>query len=119
MYAGTRIAEIVGLDVDDVQLSARKGILRILGKGEKVREIPIHPDLRAALSDWIGERADWPGADTRALFLNQRGGRLSVKGAHDIITAIPAAAGLRTTRSPRTSCATPSRHGSCAAAPTW
>lgn len=31
---------------------------------------------------------DWPGAADRALFLNQRGGRLSVKGAHDIITAI-------------------------------
>jgi len=77
-----------------VQLSARKGILRILGKGEKIREIPIHPDLRAALSDWIGERSDRPGADTRALFLNQRGGRLSVKGAHDIIIAIAAAAGL-------------------------
>ena len=46
-YAGTRIAEIVGLDVDDVRLSARKGILRIYGKGEKVREIPIHrPALR-------------------------------------------------------------------------
>ena len=93
-YAGTRIAEIVGLDVDDVRLSARKGILRILGKGEKVREIPIHSDLRAALSDWIDERADWPGADTPALFLNQRGGRLTVKGAHDIITTIATAAGL-------------------------
>lgn len=69
-----------------MRLSARKGILRILGKGEKVREIPIHPDLRAALSDWIGERSDWPGADTPALFLKQRGGRLSVKGVHDIIT---------------------------------
>lgn len=93
-YAGTRIAEIVGLDVDDVRLSARKGILRILGKGEKVREIPIHPDLRAALSAWIDERSDWPGTDSAALFLNQRGGRLSVRGAHDIITAIAAAAGL-------------------------
>jgi site-specific recombinase XerD len=93
-YAGARISEIAALDVDDVRLSARKGILRILGKGEKVREIPIHPDLRAALSDWIGERSDWPGAETAALFLNQRGGRLSVKGAHDIITTIAAAAGL-------------------------
>ena len=93
-YAGTRIAEIVGLDVDDVRLSARKGVLRILGKGEKVREIPIHPDLRAALTAWLDERPDWPGADTPALFLNQRGGRLSVKGAHDIITAIATAAGL-------------------------
>jgi integrase/recombinase XerC len=40
-----RISEAVGLDVDDVRLSARKGILRILGKGEKVREVPVHPQL--------------------------------------------------------------------------
>ncbi|MEA2232023.1 MAG: integrase/recombinase XerD [Solirubrobacteraceae bacterium] len=93
-YAGARIAEIVGLDIDDVRLSARKGILRILGKGEKIREIPISPDLRAVLSGWIHERIDRPGADTPALFLNQRGGRLSVKGARDIITAIATAAGL-------------------------
>ncbi len=93
-YAGTRIAEITGLDVDDVRLSARKGVLRILGKGEKVREIPIHPELRTVLTGWLDERGDWPGADTRALFLNQRGGRLSVKGAHDIITTIADAAGL-------------------------
>jgi site-specific recombinase XerD len=93
-YAGTRIAEITGLHVDDVRLSARKGILRILGKGEKVREIPIHPQLRTSLTGWLDERPDWPGADTPALFLNQRGGRLSVKGAHDIITTIAATAGL-------------------------
>jgi site-specific recombinase XerC len=107
-YAGARIAEITGLDVNDVRLSARKGILRILGKGEKVREIPIHADLRSALTGWLDERADWPDADTPALFLKQRGGRLSVKRAHDIITTIATAAGLRTTRSPPTSCATPS-----------
>jgi len=93
-YAGARIAEIVGLDTDDVRLSARKGILRICGKGEKVREIPIHPQLRATLAGWLDERPDWPSADSPALFLNQRGGRLSVKGAHDIITAITKAAGL-------------------------
>jgi integrase/recombinase XerC len=94
-YAGTRIAEIVNLDTDDVRLSARKGVLRICGKGEKVREIPIHSELRAALTDWLDERPDWPGADTPALFLNQRGARLSVKGAHDIITAIATTADLQ------------------------
>ena len=87
-YAGTRLAETVALDLDDVRLSARKGILRVVGKGEKIREIPIHPKLRDALGDWLEERQDWPGADTPALYLNQRGGRLSVKGAHDIITGI-------------------------------
>ena len=66
----------------------------IYGKGEKVREIPIHPQLRTALPGWLDERPGWPGADNPALFLNQRGSRLSVKGAHDIITSIAATAGL-------------------------
>ena len=94
-YAGARISEIVALDVDDVARSARKGVLRILGKGERVRQIPIHPKLHTALTDWLTERGDWPGAtDSPALFLNQRGQRLSVRGAHAIITAIAGAAGL-------------------------
>ena len=94
-YAGARISEIVALDIDDVARSARKGARRILGKGERVRQVPIHPQLHAALNGWLAERADWPGAtDTPALFLNQRGQRLSVRGAHDIITGIAAAAGL-------------------------
>jgi len=94
-YAGARISEIVALDVDDIARSARKGVLRILGKGERVRHVPIHPQLRTALTGWLDERNDWPGAKTSpALFLNQRGQRLSVRGAHDIVTAIAAAAGL-------------------------
>jgi len=93
-YAGARIGEVVGLDVDDVQLSARKGSLRVYGKGEKVREIPIHPQLRQALTGWLDERPDWPGAESPALFLNQRGQRLSVRGAHGIITGIAQRGGL-------------------------
>ena len=42
----------------------------------------------------------WPGAEDPALFLNQRGSRLSVKGAHDIITAIAVARVASTTSSP-------------------
>ena len=48
-YAGIRIIETVRLDLDDIQLSARKGTLRVLGKGDKIREIPIHPQLRTDL----------------------------------------------------------------------
>ena len=91
-YAGARISEIVGLDVDDVHLCARKGTLRIYGKGERVRDIPIHSQLRTALTGWLDERPGWPGAQiTPALFLNQRGQRLSAKGAHDAITSLAAA----------------------------
>jgi integrase/recombinase XerD len=43
----------VRLDIDDVRLSARRGALRILGKGEKGREVPIHPQLRRDLALWL------------------------------------------------------------------
>lgn len=88
-YAGARIGEVAALDIDDVRISARKGALRIYGKGERAREVPLHPKLRSALADWLEERPSWPhSGDGTALFLNQRGHRLSVKGAHDIITGI-------------------------------
>ncbi len=94
-YAGARIAETVALDLDDLQLSARKGILRIYGNGQRVREIPIHAQPRKTFVDWLAERSDWPGAnDDAALLLNQRGKRLSARGAHDVITGIAARAGL-------------------------
>jgi integrase/recombinase XerC len=94
-YAGARISEIVALDIDDIGISARKGTLRIYGKGERVREVPVHPQLRTTLAGWLDERPSWPGAgQTPALFLNQRGQRLGVKGAHDIITGIAEGAGL-------------------------
>jgi len=94
-YAGTRIAETVALDVEDVRLSARKGMLRVLGKGQRLREVPVHPRLREALADWLRERREWAGVgDSRALFLNRRGARLSARGAHGVITGIAARAGL-------------------------
>ena len=94
-YAGLRIGDAVALDVDDVRLSARKGVLVVYGKGGKIREVPVHPELRPLLQDWIDARRGWPGADRqRALFLNRRGGRLSRRGASDIFTAIAANAGL-------------------------
>ncbi len=40
-YAGARISETVALDLDDVRVSARKGVLRILGKGERVWPDPL------------------------------------------------------------------------------
>ena len=56
LYAGTRIAEIRALDVADVRLSARKGELHLVGKGEKSRTVPVHPKLREALAAWLAER---------------------------------------------------------------
>jgi site-specific recombinase XerC len=48
LHAGTRTAEIAALDVADVRLSARKRELHLVGKGERSRTVPVHPQLRAA-----------------------------------------------------------------------
>jgi site-specific recombinase XerD len=95
LYAGLRVSETVALDTDDVRLSARKGTLRVRGKGGKPRDLPIHAQLRTDLQAWLDERPDWPGAGTSpALLLNRRGRRLSVRGASDIIRGIAAEANL-------------------------
>jgi site-specific recombinase XerD len=96
LYAGLRIGEAVALNLEDIALSARKGLITVrAGKGQRYREIPTHPVLRAELATWINdERPTWPGADTPALLLNQRGGRLTTRGASNILTTIAADAGL-------------------------
>jgi integrase len=68
LYAGTRIAEIHALDVADARLSARKGELHLVGKGEKSRTVPVHQKLREALAAWLAERPSKPDADSAALF---------------------------------------------------
>lgn len=99
-YAGARIAETVRLDTSDfdtadLDTATRTGVLRIHGKGDRIRDLPLHPKLRTDIQRWLEERPNWPGADTNpALFLNHRGGRLSVRGARDVIARIADAAGL-------------------------
>jgi integrase/recombinase XerC len=97
-YAGLRIGEVVGLDVDDIAISARKDQMRVLGKsrdGGKLRSVPIHAELRPLLQAWITERRSWPGTDaTPALLLNARGGRISDRYAREIIEGLGRLANL-------------------------
>jgi Phage integrase family len=89
------LSGVFGSHPDDVRKSRRKGLLRIHGKGDKIREVPLHTKLHDDLDLWLAERPDWPGADTNpALFLNRRGARLSVRGASAIIADIGRTAGL-------------------------
>ena len=94
LYAGTRIAEIRALDVADVRLSARKGEIHLVGKGEKSRTVPVHPKLREALAAWLAERPSEPGADPAALFTSGRGTRMTTDAIADVIAAITTAAGM-------------------------
>lgn len=86
MYAtGTRVSELVGLDCADVSLEL--GYLRCVGKGSKERHVPVGTAALAALARYL-ERArpelSRNPAET-ALFLNQRGRRLTRQGFWKII----------------------------------
>ena len=52
--SGLRLSELVGLDLDDVNLSGR--VVRVLGKGRKERIVPFNPTAAAALRAWLADR---------------------------------------------------------------
>lgn len=72
---GIRVAELCGLDVGDVDES--RGTLRVVGKGDKERSVPLGAPARRALAAWTGVRGQLAvekSAD--ALFIGSRGGRI-------------------------------------------
>lgn len=73
--AGIRLAEAVGLDLADLDLAA--GEARVLGKGNRQRSVPVGRRAHAALQRWLNERPSLAAGDESALFVSQRGTRLS------------------------------------------
>lgn len=76
--SGLRLAELAGLNLQDVDLS--DGRVRVTGKGSKQREVPVGRMARDALAQWLRQRhAIAKRIDSEALFLSQRGTRLSTR----------------------------------------
>ncbi|MFT5201905.1 MAG: integrase/recombinase XerD [Candidatus Aldehydirespiratoraceae bacterium] len=112
---GTRISELVGMSLGDVDL--HDGLVRVLGKGSKERIVPLGRHAAIALSEWFAasgrgvmEPERWARRDDAdAVFLNQRGGRLSRQGAWGVVRRYGQKVGLTSELSPhvlRHSCAT-------------
>lgn len=76
MYSsGLRLSELVGLDMGAVDLSART--VRVVGKGGKMRIVPVGKTAIQAIKDYLPYRDDWQ-KNTKALFVSERlGTRLS------------------------------------------
>jgi integrase/recombinase XerD len=112
---GARISEVVGLDVGD--LADNDGLVRLFGKGAKERIVPLGRYCALALDAWLTpegrgafEPKRWRSRrDSEAVFLNQRGGRLSRQGAFAVVANRAQQAGIDHPVSPhvlRHSCAT-------------
>jgi site-specific recombinase XerC len=81
-FAGLRIGETVALDVEDVAIATRKGVVVRSGKGDAYREVALNALVRAVVTEWLGQRAklDVPAVG-RALFVSRKGTRLSPRAA--------------------------------------
>jgi integrase/recombinase XerC len=90
LYAGLRVSEVAGLDLEDITISARKASLRIVGKGTKVRMVPVNPQLRTAMQNYLAVRGNEPGA----LFSTRIGTRPTPEAVDDVIAGICERAGL-------------------------
>ncbi len=86
LYAtGLRVSELVGLRLEDVDLSLRQ--VRTVGKGRKERVVPFGKPAAAALGAWLGARASFaPTArDAEIVFLNARAGRLTDRSVRRVL----------------------------------
>ncbi|MBI4589226.1 MAG: tyrosine recombinase XerC [Candidatus Rokubacteria bacterium] len=97
LYAtGTRVAELCRLDLADLDRS--RGAVRVRGKGNRERIIPVGDAALRAVDAYLAIRGDADGP----LFWNLRGGRLTVRSVHRIVRARSRAAGLTRRVSPHT-----------------
>ena len=100
---GARISEAVGLDLDDVD--AEEGVVRLFGKGSKERLVPLGSYAARALDAYLVRGRPVlasAGRGTPAIFLNQRGQRLSRQSAWAILRACAERAELPGHLSPHT-----------------
>lgn len=95
LYAtGCRVGELVGLDVDDLDLDERTA--RVLGKGDKERVVPFGVPARDAVRDWmgLGRPVLATSRSGPALFVGARGGRLDARRVREVVHAATSAAGV-------------------------
>jgi integrase/recombinase XerC len=107
--SGLRLGELAGVDVDDLNLSAR--MVRVLGKGGKERLVPFNQSTAKAVRAYLdGREQILRGRESRGrqdrknrrdpLFVNFRGGRLTVRSIDRLVRKYAAASSARLGISP-------------------
>jgi integrase/recombinase XerC len=96
---GLRVGEAVGLDVRDYDRHRRE--LRVCGKGDKERVVPLPGQAHASLDAYLALR-ERPGLSGRPMFERARGGRLSDRWVREMLRRRLAAAGVARRATPHT-----------------
>lgn len=86
---GMRISEVVGLSMQDLDFIS--GTIKVFGKGKKERIVPIGDAAVGAIRKYVEKRKK----ENNAIFLNKNGGRISTRGARNIVGKYIRLAGMR------------------------
>src|SRR5687768_12358355 len=99
---GLRVSELVGLDVDRVDLPNQH--VRVIGKGNKERRVPMGDEARERLHRYrIGPRAEWTAKrPTEAVFVGLRGNRMSREAVWQLVKRWTNASGVTERVTPHT-----------------
>lgn len=83
--AGLRVSEVVGIDCADVDLD--RGLVRVTGKGDRTRVVPMGRFAVATVATWLQRREELSSSEAQPapLFRNRRGRRLSVRAVQRIV----------------------------------
>ena len=90
LNCGLRISELIGLNLNDIQ----GDVLRVLGKGDKVRIVYLNDACKDALERYLAVRRPISGRDESALFLSTRNQRISRSNVHALVKKHLSQAGL-------------------------
>lgn len=93
MSCGLRVSEVVAIRITDLALSERQGLVNVRGKGNKYREVPVPPEARKAVRQWLDER-DKKFSGNEWLFPGRSGFRISSRYAEQVVKKIGRLAGL-------------------------
>jgi integrase/recombinase XerC len=104
--SGLRLSELVGLDLDEVNLRAR--MVRVMGKGAKERLVPFNGTTEQSIRTWLADRASMraqspepkaksprPRVQSDPLFVNFRGARLTGRSVQRLVARYVAACSTR------------------------
>lgn len=93
MSCGLRVGEAVSIHLPDADIGERHGTVAVRGKGNKYRKVPVPPEARKAIREWMTERTKrYPSSDW--LFPNRNGGHITARNAEQVIKNIGEFAGL-------------------------
>ena len=96
LFTALRISEVVALDVEDLRISPRKGIVVVRsGKRDSYREVPLNALARQVLTEWLEQRKQLDVVkDERALWISRAHTRLSPRAADASVRRVAKDAGL-------------------------